>query len=397
MELNITEEFQSFLSDKEPKEEKIEKKETPVEELGNKYDQNENERKLSDFKVLFDLGDGSFANVCKVIHKTTKEVFARKTVSLEKGNLTPKSVVAEIKSLFDSECENIIQMKFCIVEENIFYMFLEYLNCGSLSDLKRIYGKIPEPMVSRLGKEILQGLDYLHSKRRIVHRDIKPGNILLHLEENGGKVKLCDFGLAGFKDSENLKILLKEKRKIRFNSFVGTNIYMSPERLKGKEHSFDCDIWSLGMVLLELAMGEFPVSISNTNDIFWQMLEKHRLLKEEIANGDYSFSKEFANFINLCLEIDPSKRPSAAELLKHPFIVKYEENGKFLFFGWIQKNYIPLLTEERKRKVEERKKRKKRKKVGFRPVSIHSSTTNKSFNVIIPPKEKEKEQERKKE
>jgi serine/threonine protein kinase len=145
---------------------------------------------------------------------------------------------------------------------------------------------------------MLQGLLYLHKVRHQIHRDMKPGNILINSE---GFVKLTDFGIA--KTLENTSDLC--------NTFVGTKTYMSPERIEGKEYSFSSDIWSLGLIVYELATGSFPYKFSK---VFIEHIESILMDSEPTLPNDGTFSPELQNFITRCLQKDPKARDSVADL-----------------------------------------------------------------------------------
>jgi serine/threonine protein kinase len=116
---------------------------------------------------------------------------------------------------------------------------------GSLSDVTYSLKFIDEKVLKVAAKQILLGLQYLHSEKKIVHRDIKPSNLLVNRK---GEVKISDFGVSGQLANSVAKC----------DCWVGTVTYMSPERIKGESYSFDSDIWSLGLSLLECAIGRFP-------------------------------------------------------------------------------------------------------------------------------------------
>ena len=106
---------------------------------------------------------------------------------------------------------------------------------------------IPEVVISKIAHQVLQGLENLHHIRYQVHRDIKPDNILLN---SNGEVKLTDFGI-----SKHLEQTIGQ-----CNTFVGTSAYMSPERISTNDYSYPSDIWSLGVVMVEFATGQYPYS-----------------------------------------------------------------------------------------------------------------------------------------
>jgi len=139
---------------------------------------------------------------------------------------------------------------------------------------------------------------------------MKPGNILLNAR---GEIKISDFGLSAELDST----------KEMCATFIGTHAYMSPERLGGKPYSFASDIWSLGITLLECALGQYPYTAYTGSNYF--------VLLSQIINDPPpqlpadSYSAEFRDFINCCLNKDPDFRPSAHQLLMHPFVRMYDD------------------------------------------------------------------------
>jgi len=159
-------------------------------------------------------------------------------------------------------------------------LVLELMDHGSLDDiLKLLEGRtaplIPEPVLSKITQQILNGLMYLHKIKHQVHRDIKPGNILV---SSSGACKLSDFGI-----SKELGVTIG-----LCNTFVGTMIYMSPERINGKRYSYSSDIWSLGLVLFEIAIGKFPYPKPST---YIEMMETI-MNSPELVLPD-TFSPEF--------------------------------------------------------------------------------------------------------
>jgi mitogen-activated protein kinase kinase 1 len=135
------------------------------------------------------------------------------------------------------------------------------MDAGSLTQILEVVKRIPEDILGLMTIQMLRGLDYLHRVMKVIHRDIKPSNILLNKK---GQVKIADFGVSG-------KI---EKTLDCLSSWVGTMTHMSPERLKGEGYYADTDMWSLGLVLLEWALGKFPFPLNTElNEIgFWEIL-----------------------------------------------------------------------------------------------------------------------------
>ena len=183
---------------------------------------------------------------------------------------------------------------------------LEYMDGGSLADVLSRVGKIPEGVISGIAARILPALDFMHS-HHMVHRDIKPANILMSTD---GEPKISDFGISAFIDNTIAQC----------NTFLGTVTYMSPERIDGKPYSFPADIWAIGLTLLECITGRYPYDASSgTMELMLHLLQEECPLPSE---DEMHLSSECRDFIQRCMAKDPMARPTASELLRHPFIVR---------------------------------------------------------------------------
>jgi serine/threonine protein kinase len=244
-------------------------------------------------------------------------------ISLKNDQKLKNLIETEIKILHGCQCDNIIRCYASYFNEGAINIVLEFMDRGTLTDILKKAKKIPEDVLGRISYQILKALDYLHRVKKIVHRDIKPSNILLNSK---GSVKISDFGVSAV-----MMCTLDNK-----SSLVGTYIYMPPERIDGKNYNFISDIWSIGMTILECALGYYPYLSYNDASVndFWHLSE---VIKEKPAPTlpSNEFSNEFVDFIKLCLNKDPANRPSASTLLNHPFILLYENNSNSDLAKWL--------------------------------------------------------------
>ncbi|CAM9883050.1 unnamed protein product, partial [Ectocarpus fasciculatus] len=192
-------------------------------------------------------------------------------------------------------------------------MVMEYMNGGTLQDFVTGGQALSEPALAGVARSVLRGLAEMHAQRKI-HRDIKPSNILL---DSQGRVKISDFG-----------VVRELNQTGSFGqTFTGTATYMSPERIKDSGHGCPSDIWSLGMVIAALALGHFPLSTGAVStDRMFDLIQA--ITEDPIpALSPQAFSPELCGFVDLMLRRDPAERPTAPELLKHPFLVENHDQG----------------------------------------------------------------------
>lgn len=187
-------------------------------------------------------------------------------------------------------------------------LVVEYMDGGSLQDVVDQGGCDDEDVLADITLQVLLGLKFLHDNKQL-HRDIKPGNILMNCD---GMVKLADFGIS--------KVLEKNQEYLTSNTgnFVGTMLYMAPERISNAKYSYPSDIWSVGMTLLTIARGSYPLNVASSGTRYWDLLQ--RICDEESPVPGSRFSNDFNDFIELCLKKNPEDRPTVSQLLAHPFL-----------------------------------------------------------------------------
>lgn len=275
------------------------------------------------------VGRGSFGSVYLALNVTTGEMLAVKQVTVPTGFMNQQNqnndgtddknsegidaLHKEVETMKDLDHLNIVQYLGFEQKDNIYSLFLEYVAGGSIASCMKSYGKFDESLIKFITRQVLQGLEYLHSNG-ILHRDLKADNLLLEID---GTCKISDFGIS--KKSKDIYVNNAEM------SMQGTVFWMAPEVIdnmvedKKQGYSAKIDIWSLGCVVLEMFAGKRPWSNEAVVSAIYK-IGKTKLAPPIPEDIKHLISSDAKDFINKCFTIDSEKRPTAKQLLNHPFM-----------------------------------------------------------------------------
>mmetsp|Transcript_20367 Transcript_20367/g.28551 ORF Transcript_20367/g.28551 Transcript_20367/m.28551 type:complete len:741 (-) Transcript_20367:10-2232(-) len=253
---------------------------------------------------LIGAGGSSSVFSAKVKGQETMVAIKKLFVNKKQQSQLVMNEIAIVKQLTHS---NIVNFVSCYYWDSSFWMVLEYVDGSPLCDVIALNEKLPEPVMSVIVRNVCDGLTYLHA-HGIIHRDIKSDNILL---SNNGDIKISDFGYSAKLTAE------RDKR----NTSVGTTHWMAPEVIMS-ENAYDhkIDIWSLGILVMEIVEKEPP--------FFDVPALKASILIVSSGIPDFkdpmNMSREIKDFIKVCTNMEPQKRPEASMLLHHPFIEMHQ-------------------------------------------------------------------------
>ncbi|KAL3467520.1 kinase-like domain-containing protein [Aspergillus heterothallicus] len=238
-------------------------------------------------------------------------VMAMKEIRLELDENKFAQIIMELDILHRCVSPFIIDFYGAFFQEGAVYICVEFMDGGSID---KLYADgIPESILRKLALSTVMGLKSLKDDHNIIHRDVKPTNILAN---SRGQIKICDFGVSG-----NLVASIAKTN-------IGCQSYMAPERIAGGgvqqsgasgggTYSVQSDIWSLGLSIIECAIGRYPYPPETFNNIFSQL---HAIVHGDPPTLPPDYSEDAHSFVNACLDKNPKNRPSYSMLLRHPWL-----------------------------------------------------------------------------
>ncbi|VDN60741.1 unnamed protein product, partial [Dracunculus medinensis] len=249
---------------------------------------------------IAELGSGTCGVVYKARFDPTGTIMAVKQMAITSVAEENRRVLMDLDVVLRShDCPHIVRCYGCFITDFEVLICMELMATCLDKLAKRVKSGFPEDILGKMAVSIIKALDYLKDHQNIIHRDVKPSNILLDLS---GTVKLCDFGIAGR--------LVDSLAKTRT---AGCSAYMSPERLEAlRDYDIRADVWSVGISLVELARGQYPYQGCSSE---FEMLS--RIVSEPSPSimPEEGFSAAFCDFVSRCLTKDYNFRPKYKELL----------------------------------------------------------------------------------
>jgi len=252
------------------------------------------------YHLLRQVGSGATGNVFTAVDMKTSDKVAIKMIDLTK-QAKKGLIFTEISVMKDKKHPNVVNyFDSYLVDDSQLWVIMEYMQFGPLTDIVTTL-VLREGQIAVIVRETLKAIEFLHSNR-IIHRDIKSDNILLGLD---GTVKVIDFGFCAQLENSN------DKRR----TFAGSPYWLSPEIITRKAYDSKTDIWSLGILVIEMIEGAPPYLNEAPLKAIYLIASRGK------PAIDYSkLSPQLADFIDKCLNIDPEARATATELLQHPFL-----------------------------------------------------------------------------
>lgn len=286
--------------------------------------------KLEDFELGEILGKGASCVCRKAVHLASGTAIAIKIINVA-DPVKRNQLVTELRTLINppgsEPVPQFVNMLDAFFHEGFVYIALEHMDLGSIDNIQKKCGaRVPEQYLAYILREVLLGLNVLHNVRNQLHRDIKPGNVLF---SSTGAVKLGDFGIAKTMQNTIPDIYKKAQEA---STYIGTSLYMSPERLQGKKYNANSDVWSVGIMAIELATARYPY---DTTGGLYALMSRVIESPPPVPEPSAEASPEFCDFLVRTLTLDPAARPMANQLLEHPYLQTPHAYDREGFVRWL--------------------------------------------------------------
>nr|XP_003226578.3 PREDICTED: dual specificity mitogen-activated protein kinase kinase 3 isoform X1 [Anolis carolinensis] len=272
------------------------------------------EVEADDLVSIAELGRGAYGVVEKVHHAQSDTTMAVKRIRATVNTQEQKRLLMDLDiSMRTVDCFYTVTFYGALFREGDVWICMELMDTSLDKFYKRVLEKkktIPEDILGKIAVSIVRALEHLHSKLSVIHRDVKPSNVLLNKQ---GHVKMCDFGISGYLVDSVAKTM-----------DAGCKPYMAPERinpeLNQRGYNVKSDVWSLGITLIEMAILHFPYESWGTP--FQQLKQVVEEPSPQLPED--RFSKDFVDFTAQCLRKNPAERMSYVELMAHPFFTLHD-------------------------------------------------------------------------
>ncbi|WBW74375.1 PAK-related kinase Shk2 [Schizosaccharomyces osmophilus] len=258
------------------------------------------------YSVKHKLGQGASGSVYLAKVKAGNELYNNGLVAIKSIDFHFQSrkelLLNEITVMRESFHPNIVSfLDAFLIKDRHLWVVMEYMDAGSLTDIIQQH-KLNEEQVARICLETCKGIQHLHA-RNVIHRDIKSDNVLL---DKQGKIKITDFGFCA-------RLMDRSHKRV---TMVGTPYWMAPEIIKQQKYGTKVDIWSLGIMIIEMLENEPPYLREDPMKALYMIAKTGT---PSLKNPEF-VSKELHSFLNSCLNTDTIFRATAAELLNHSFL-----------------------------------------------------------------------------
>jgi len=275
-----------------------------------------------DLEVICELGRGAYGVVEKMKHKQTETILAVKRITATVNSVEQRRMLMDLDiSMRSSDCPFTVHFYGAMFREGDVWICMEVMDTSVDKFYARVFKNgrtVPEPVLGKIAFSVVSALHYLHTKLKVIHRDVKPSNILVNTK---GEVKMCDFGISGYLVDSVAKTI-----------DAGCKPYMAPERIDppiaGEGYNVRSDVWSFGITMVEIAEGKFPYKLWSSP--FEQLKQVVAGPAPSLSPGQ--FSDSFNDFVSKCLSKKVDERASYSQLLEHNFIEMNKENDISAFF-----------------------------------------------------------------